>query len=128
MKKKILALGIPTCDRPYRAIEAIKKAISVGIYDQIIVSSNSHEYQIDDFIYKLKSKKVTYHQNNSNIGIVNVCKGSPVSIRNLVENVVKENNSNIELELGYYPYRKSESMSLWGGDAYLNELINLSVQ
>ena len=37
-------------------------------------------------------------------GIVNICSGEPVLIKTLVSNWIKENNWNIKLNLGYYPY------------------------
>ena len=67
--KNLLALGIPTYVRPERAITLIKKAISIGVYDQIIVSSNSHEKQLDDFINNLENKEITYYQQNDNVGL-----------------------------------------------------------
>lgn len=49
-----------------------------------------------------------------NIGIINVCSGKAVSIRRLVEQWIKENNWNIEMELGYYPYPDYEPLAFWG--------------
>ena len=43
LPKKLLSLGIPTYKRPEYAVRLIKKAISMNIYDEIIVSSNSKE-------------------------------------------------------------------------------------
>jgi len=47
-------------------------------------------------------------------GVVNCCSGVPISIRNLVENYLKENNKYIKLNLGYYPYPDYEPMAFWG--------------
>jgi nucleoside-diphosphate-sugar epimerase len=47
-------------------------------------------------------------------GIFNVCSGKPVSIRNLVENRVRQKGSPIKLNLGYYPYADYEPMAFWG--------------
>jgi len=69
MNKKLLALGIPTYKRPEFAVRAIKEAVAMNIYDQIIVSSNSHEKQLDRYIKNLGSEKVTYHQQDSNVGM-----------------------------------------------------------
>ena len=67
--KKLLALGIPTYKRPDFVIRAIKDAIKMSVYDQIIVSSNSHEEEIDDLIKGLDQNKITYHQQASNVGM-----------------------------------------------------------
>ena len=58
-------------------------------------------------------------QNNIN-GIINCCKGKPISIRNLVEYYLKEKNYKMQLNLGYYPYPSYEPMSFWGNNSKLN--------
>ncbi len=47
-------------------------------------------------------------------GIVNVCSGVPQSVRHLVDGWLSQNNWEIELELGYYPYPVYEAMEFWG--------------
>ena len=50
----------------------------------------------------------------ADIGIVNICSGKPISVRTLVEGWLKENNWNIKLNLGHYPYPDYEPMAFWG--------------
>ena len=38
----------------------------------------------------------------------------PKSIRSIVEKWILENNWNIKLNLGYYPYLAYEPMAFWG--------------
>ena len=45
---------------------------------------------------------------------VNICSGQPISVRRLVEQWRSEKNSDIELNLGYYPYPDYEPMAFWG--------------
>ena len=47
-------------------------------------------------------------------GTYNVCSGEPISIRQLVENRIKERKSSIQINLGYYPYPDFEPMAFWG--------------
>jgi dTDP-6-deoxy-L-talose 4-dehydrogenase (NAD+) len=47
-------------------------------------------------------------------GVVNCCSGKPVSIRRLVEKIVSEMNSDIALNVGYYPYPDYEPLAFWG--------------
>lgn len=54
-----------------------------------------------------------------NIGAVNICSGKPISVRRLVEQWLFENNWEIELNFGYYPYPDYEPMAFWG-DPYLS--------
>lgn len=56
-------------------------------------------------------------------GIVNVCSGKPISVRNLVEGWIRENNWKIDLNLGHYPYPDYEPMAFWGSRERLDMLL-----
>lgn len=62
-------------------------------------------------------------QNVNHSDIINVASGKPVSVRKLVENVCRERSANIELELGYYPYSKFESMAFWADITKLKRIL-----
>lgn len=57
------------------------------------------------------------------VGVVNVCSGRPVSVRNLVEGWLRENGWSIELNLGKFPYPDYEPMAFWGSNDYLGHLL-----
>jgi len=102
----------------------LKKAINKG--DQFFKMSSGE--QLLDYlpVEDVAENIVKLATLNKNIGTVNICKGSVISLRSFVESVIKESKSNIRLDLGYYPYRQTESMFLYGDITYLNELINLT--
>lgn len=56
------------------------------------------------------------------LGVVNICSGKPISVRKLVEQWLYENNWNIELNLGYYPYPDYEPMEFWGDSSRINSI------
>jgi nucleoside-diphosphate-sugar epimerase len=56
------------------------------------------------------------------IGVVNVCSGTPISVRKLVETCAKENGWSIGLNLGHYPYADHEPMAFWGDRRKLDGL------
>jgi dTDP-6-deoxy-L-talose 4-dehydrogenase (NAD+) len=58
-----------------------------------------------------------------NLGIVNVCSGTPVSVRELVERWIAENGWSIRPELGCYPYSPHEPMAFWGDRAKLDRAL-----
>jgi nucleoside-diphosphate-sugar epimerase len=58
------------------------------------------------------------------IGAVNICSGVPISVRELVEGWIKENNWSIRLNLGYYPYPDYEPMAFWGDPQKLSSLLD----
>jgi len=47
-------------------------------------------------------------------GTFNVCSGEPISLRRLLEERAIKKGKKIKLNLGYYQYRKSDSLSIWG--------------
>lgn len=67
---------------------------------------------------------VSLAMRRKNIGIVNICSGKPISVRNLVEQWIVGNNWKIDLNLGYYPYPDYEPFAFWGDHLYLTSLVN----
>ncbi len=59
-------------------------------------------------------------------GIVNACSGKPVSVRSIVEQRIAAENSNLSLNLGYYPYPQHEPMAFWGNDIKLKQILAAS--
>lgn len=56
---------------------------------------------------------------DKNFGVVNLSSGKPISVRQLVENWIKQNHWNIQLNLGFYPYPDYEPMEFWGDNNLL---------
>lgn len=59
----------------------------------------------------------------NDIGITNICAGKPISVRQQVERWLIENNWEIELNLGFYPYPDYEPMEFWGDRNRLNTVV-----
>lgn len=59
-------------------------------------------------------------------GIVNICTGSPISVRRLVEQWINDNNWNIQPELGKFRYPDYEPMAFWGIRTKLDSILNPS--
>ena len=59
-------------------------------------------------------------------GIVNVCSGTPVSVRRLAERWVAEQGWSIGLELGAFPYPDYEPMAFWGDAGRLHRLVRVA--
>ena len=62
--------------------------------------------------------------NGRDNGVVNVCSGQPISVRELVEAVVARHGSSIRLNLGRYPYPDYEPMAFWGDRSKLTRLLD----
>jgi len=57
-------------------------------------------------------------------GVINCCSGIPVTVKQLVQEYLKETNQSIKLNLGYYPYPDYEPMHFWGDNNKLKTIIN----
>ena len=55
-------------------------------------------------------------------GIINCCSGQPVKVKKLVENILKEKLSSLQLNLGFYPYTDYEPMQFWGDTTKLKKI------
>lgn len=58
----------------------------------------------------------------SSSGVLNVCSGTPVSVRGLVESYLAARQVVLDLNLGFYPYSPHEPMAFWGDNARLRGL------
>jgi len=87
---------------------------SVNNRDEIFNMSGGE--QLRDYLHvsQVAQYLVELAMSSRNPGIVNVCSGKPISVRRLVERWIKENGSNIQLNLGFYPYPDYEPIAFWG--------------
>ncbi len=60
-------------------------------------------------------------------GIVNVCSGTPITVRALVEGWLADHGKTIELDLGRFPYPAHEPMSFWGDDTKLRRALRAAM-
>jgi nucleoside-diphosphate-sugar epimerase len=66
---------------------------------------------------------VALAMNGKDNGVVNVCSGRPVAVRELVEAAVRSHGSSIQLNLGHFPYPDYEPMSFWGDPEKLTRIL-----
>ncbi len=79
--------------------------------------------QIRDFIRIEKVAEVFLKCAEADVNqIINVGSGNPVSIRDFLENYIKNKNSDIKLNLGFYPRRKDEPLAFWANTQKLSKL------
>jgi nucleoside-diphosphate-sugar epimerase len=90
----------------------LKEAVFRG--DRVFNMSGGE--QLRDYlpVTEVAQKIVEAALSGSDIGTINICSGKPISIRTLVEQWVIENQWEIYLNFGYYPYPDYEPMAFWG--------------
>jgi dTDP-6-deoxy-L-talose 4-dehydrogenase (NAD+) len=81
--------------------------------------------QLRDYlpVTEVASHLVSLALARKDIGLVNVCSGKPVSVRNLVERWIADNGWSISPKLGVYPYPTYEPMAFWGDASKLQQAL-----
>ena len=94
--------------------------------DDVVFNMSGGE-QLRDYlpVDKVARMIVQLAMESRNIGVVNTCSGEPTSVRNLVEDWLRNNNCNIRLNMGAYPYSDHEPMAFWGDNSKLRGIIRL---
>jgi len=75
-----------------------------------------HIERAADYLARLSCKQI-------DCGVVNVCSGRPRSLRGIVETWLVENDWQIDLRLGRYPYPDYEPLAFWGDARKLHSLL-----
>jgi len=103
-------------------IPQLKAAVEQG--DKVFNMSRGE--QLRDYLPVETAAKriVSLLEINRNNGIVNICSGEPVSVRHMVERYLAENNDDIKLNLGYYPYPDFEPMEFWGDGRLFQKIMS----
>lgn len=97
-----------------RAIDTKEEYFNMSIGDQL------RDYLPVEEMAKLVVDVAT-HPNAQ--GIYNICSGSPLSIRKLVENYLSNTKQNIKLNLGFYSYPPYEPLAFWGNNKKIKQLL-----
>jgi nucleoside-diphosphate-sugar epimerase len=82
--------------------------------------------QIRDFmpVEEVASAIVNIALQNKVSGIINCCSGKPVTVKDFVQSYLLQQNKEIKLNPGYYPYPDYEPMRFWGDNTKLKTIIN----
>ena len=109
---------------PTSILELLKKSAKNG--DAVFNMSGGE--QLRDYLHVNDAAKniIDITLQNNYDGIINCCSGTPVSIRSFVEKYIKDNDIQIELNLGYYPYPDYEPMAFWGNSQLLKKITGKS--
>ena len=62
-------------------------------------------------------------QNNVN-GIINICSGKPISLGEMIEEYIEENNLNIKLNYGVFPDRPYDSPIIYGDNSKIKSIVD----
>ena len=97
---------------PHSLIAQLDRAVESGA----ITFNMSGGEQLRDYlpVEDVASRLVVLLEQSQCNGVVNICSGKPISVRNLVEQRLAERGASIRLNLGHYPYPDYEPMAFWG--------------
>lgn len=57
------------------------------------------------------------------LGIINICSGNPVSLADRVNEFIKDNHLNIELDYNKFPDRPYDSKAIWGNNQKIKKIM-----
>jgi dTDP-6-deoxy-L-talose 4-dehydrogenase (NAD+) len=60
----------------------------------------------------------------TNSGIVNICSGHPVKIKDVVAAWIEAHSWWVDMKLGVFPYNDYEPMEFWGDPSKLRSILN----
>ena len=100
----------------------LKEAVSRG--DKVFNMSGGEQLRdylpVEEVAHKITQLALA----RRDIGAINICSGNPVSVRRLVEQWLSDNDWEIELNFGYYPYPDYEPMAFWGDRERLDAMLD----
>ena len=78
-----------------------------------------------DFItvYELAMQIAAASTQDNVTGVINCCKGNPVTLAQKVEEFIAEHTLNIKLGYGMYPDRPYDSPGIWGDSSKIDEIL-----
>ena len=78
-----------------------------------------------DFIHveQLAEQIVAASVQDKYTGIINCCTGVPISLGNMAEKFIKDNNLSIKLDYGAFPDRLYDSPGIWGDATLINKIL-----
>jgi len=106
---------------PKSLIPSLERAIKRG--DNYFPTTNGNQirdfvsidFVAEIFLLVAREKEAT--------GIINVGSGNPLSIRYMLEDIIKKKNSSIKLKLGAMESREDEPLAFWADTSKLNSFL-----
>lgn len=89
------------------------------------IGKNKYDFINVDELAHLISAVVLQDKIN---GIINVCKGEPISLAERVEQFIKDHNLDIKLEYGAFPDRPYDSPCEYGDTSRIKQILNSSLE
>lgn len=85
-------------------------------------TSGKNKYDFID-IDTLAMQIVRASMQTDETGVINVCSGEPVELKDKVEDFLRSNNMKIRLKYGVYPDRIYDSPAVWGNNARILRIL-----
>jgi nucleoside-diphosphate-sugar epimerase len=93
---------------------SIISKLNIALFEKKKVFNMSLGEQLLDYLHVKIAVKKIINLLKKREGIFNVCSGKPISLRRLIEETLLRKKKKIKLNLGYYKYRKNDSLAIWG--------------
>lgn len=82
---------------------------------------NKYDFlDINDVIKQITEASLQTKEN----GIIEICSGNPISLKEKVEEFISKNHLNIKPEYGAFKNRKYDSPAIWGDNSRIKKILN----
>lgn len=85
-------------------------------------TKGTNQFDFIDINELAKQISIASIQNKTN-GIINVCSGEPMSLKDKAEEFISEHNLKIKLDLGVFPQRKYDSPVIYGDNTKISQIL-----
>lgn len=85
-------------------------------------TSGTNKYDFLD-IHELANQIVKTAEQNEIHGIINVCSGKPIALKDKVEEFIRINHLNIRPAYGEFPDREYDSPAIWGDNTKIKKIM-----
>ncbi|MCE3226596.1 MAG: Rhamnosyl O-methyltransferase [Bacteroidetes bacterium] len=109
---------------PKSIIPQLQKALRAGEN----VFNMSKGEQVRDYlpVESIAENIVIFAMQHEITGIINCSSNKPVTVKQLVQDYLKQHNKKIELNTGFYPYTDYEPFKFWGSDKKQKKIISMN--
>jgi len=109
-------------------VNSLLSQVNNAVNNNQTVFNMSNGDQLRDYlpVEEVARRLVILIENPDKSGTINICKGSPMSVLELVKSHIKTNHFEIELNTGYFPYPDYEPLNFWGLSEFFDDKGNLN--
>lgn len=116
--------GFYLCSNDGRGSSIFSKIVNCAKSGKKTFPFTSGKSQYDFLLYEEFCSQVVATITQVRVtGIINICSGKPIALKDYVEGFIRDNHLPVQLDYGRYPDRPYDSPAVWGDDAKIQQIL-----